>query len=142
MTTFLKWPDYLLLASFLAASIGIGLYHALTGGRQRTTAEFIMADRRLKVLPTAISLLVSFQSAIGLLGYAAEAYSYGIQYLIFAGFVSSTTATYLVSRLFVPLFYPLKLVSVNEVGSSKVNYYIPRLAHDFHGTGFAPVDIG
>lgn len=113
-SAFLKWPDYLLLTSFLAASIGIGLYHALTGGRQRTTAEFIMADRRLKVLPTAISLLVSFQSAIGLLGCAAESYSYGIQYLIFAGFVSSTAATYLVSRLFVPLFYPLKLVSVNE----------------------------
>ena len=43
----LHWLDVFILGIFLLISIGIGVYHALTGGRQRTTAEFIMANRKL-----------------------------------------------------------------------------------------------
>jgi len=114
MQPLLKWPDYLILASFLLISLAIGLYHSLTGGRQKTTEEFIMANRRLQVLPTAISLLVSYQSAIMVLGYTAEVYSYGPQLIILSGFCFLLNAI-LVERIFVPWLYRLKLVSVNEV---------------------------
>ena len=46
---FLHPVDYAVLAVVLAVSMGIGLYYAFTGGRQRTTQEFLLADRRLKV---------------------------------------------------------------------------------------------
>lgn len=83
MTAVLEWPDYLILVSFLVISMVIGIYHSLTGGKQRTMEEFIMANRRLKVIPTAISLLVTFQSAIAIIGFSAETYFFGIQYMIF-----------------------------------------------------------
>src|SRR5678816_1708257 len=79
---YLTWPDYLILVAFFVISIGIGVYHAFTGGRQKTTTEFIMANRSLKVLPTSLSLLVSYLSAIMILGNTAEMYSYGSMYLL------------------------------------------------------------
>ena len=50
------WADYLIFAVFLTISIGIGLFFSLTGGRQKTTEEFIMADRSLKVSVVLISV--------------------------------------------------------------------------------------
>jgi len=111
---YLYWPDYLVLVAFFVISVGIGVYHSLTGGRQKTTSEFIMANRSLKVLPTALSLLVSFQSAIMILGMTAEMYSYGSQFFLMYMF-SCTLAILLTIQLAVPWIYRLKLVSVNEV---------------------------
>lgn len=115
MGSYLVWPDYLILVSFLVISLGIGVYHSLTGGKQRTTAEFIMANRRLKVIPTTISLLVSFVSAISLLGMAAEMYCYGTQFLVNIVFVVIMFLT-ITERIIIPWLYPLKLVSAYEVG--------------------------
>jgi len=109
----LFWPDYLILVTFLVISLGIGVYHSLTGGRQKTTSEFIMANRSLKVLPTALSLLVSFQSALLILGMTAEMYSYGSNFFIMSMF-SFTLAIILTMQVAVPWIYPMKLVSVNE----------------------------
>src|SRR6218665_726565 len=111
---YLSWPDYLILAAFLLISVGIGVYHSLTGGRQRTTSEFIMANRSLKVIPTTISLLVSFQSAIVILGMTAEMYSYGSLYMTVM-IVAFTLAIILTMQVAIPWLYPLKLVSINEV---------------------------
>jgi len=109
----LEWPDYVVLAVFLAISLGIGFYHSLTGGRQRTTEEFIMANRRLGVLPTSLSLFVSFSSAISMLGFTAEMYMYGIQLAIWLP-LGYTVSTLLVERLIVPWIFPLKLISIND----------------------------
>jgi len=73
-----------------------------------------MADRRLQVLPTSISLVVSFLSAILVLGFTAEMYSYGPQQLLLSG-VGYIIAGIIIERIIVPWLYPLKLVSVNEV---------------------------
>jgi len=112
----LEWPDYVILAVFLAISLGIGVYQSLTGGRQQTTSEFILADRRLRVVPTTLSLLVSFQSAVMMLGLAAEMYQYGMQQLVWApvGFLVTMVVS---ERLIVPWIYPLQLVSINDVSS-------------------------
>ena len=114
MESHLHWADYLILVAFLVISLGIGIYHSLTGGRQKTIAEFIMGNRQLKVIPTSISLLVSIVSALLLLGTTAETYSYGIQLIVFY-IVSVTVALLFVERIIVPWLYPLKLVSVYDV---------------------------
>src|SRR5688572_1448340 len=111
---YLSWPDYLILVAFLVISVGIGVYHSATGGRQKTTSEFIMANRSLKVLPTAVSLLVSFQSAVTILGMTAEMYSYGSHFIILMA-ISFTLAIILTMQVAIPWLYPLKLVSINEV---------------------------
>jgi len=121
MQSSLQWPDYLILVSFLVISLVIGLYHSMTGGRQKTTEEFIMADRRLQVLPTAISLVVSYQSAIMVLGYTAEMYSYGVQLLVLHGLGFALNIIF-VERIIIPWLYPLKLVSVNDVSTRSYMY--------------------
>ena len=75
-----------------------------------------MANRNLKVLPTMLSLLVSFQSALMILGNTAEVYSYGTQQW-FGTMIGFTLAILLAERLYVPWMYPLKLTSINEVGA-------------------------
>src|SRR6218665_461798 len=114
MESHLKWADYLIFVGFLGISLAIGIYHSLTGGRQKTVAEFIMGNRRLKVIPTAISLIATFRSPILLLGMTAEMYSYGIQYL-FSAIFALTFALLIVERIIVPWLYPMKLVSIYDV---------------------------
>ena len=113
MTT-MQWPDYVILAAFLVISLVIGVYHSMTGGKQRTTEEFIMANRKLGIIPTALSMFVSFKSAVMILGLTAEMYTFGVQYMIW-GCVASAISLFIAERLFVPWLYPLKLISINDV---------------------------
>jgi|SRR6218665_153958 len=119
MASHLHWADYLIIAIFFVISLAIGVYHLLTGGKQTTVDEFIMGDRRLKVIPTAISLLVSFYSAVVMLGLAAEMYLYGVQLMLFA-IITPTISVFIVERFIVPWLYPLKLTSVFDVGFNSV----------------------
>ncbi|KAK2148112.1 hypothetical protein LSH36_515g02001 [Paralvinella palmiformis] len=64
--TFSVW-DYVVFGGVLAISASIGIYYGCTGGKQKTTSEFLMADRKMHLLPVTLSLLASFMSAITLL---------------------------------------------------------------------------
>ncbi|GFR92974.1 sodium-coupled monocarboxylate transporter 1 [Elysia marginata] len=75
--SFAAW-DYVVFIGMLVISMGIGVFFALKGDRQRTQGEYLMGGRSMSVLPVAISILVSFQSAILMLGTPAEMYT---QYL-------------------------------------------------------------
>ena len=50
--------DYAVLAVMLGVSMAIGLYYACRGGKQRTTSEFLMADRKLKVRINILLILI------------------------------------------------------------------------------------
>ncbi|XP_069104575.1 sodium-coupled monocarboxylate transporter 1-like isoform X2 [Argopecten irradians] len=64
--------DYVIFAGMISFSIGIGVYSACSGGGQKTTLEYLLGNRRLKMLPVAVSLVVSFESSILVLGFPAE----------------------------------------------------------------------
>ena len=64
--------DYCVFGLTVVVSLAIGIYHAFSGGKQRTTSEFFVGNRRMAILPVAISLLVSFESSILMLGHPAE----------------------------------------------------------------------
>ncbi|XP_061170771.1 sodium-coupled monocarboxylate transporter 1-like isoform X2 [Saccostrea echinata] len=102
--------DWAVFSGLLIISACIGVYYALVGGKQKTTKEFLMANRNLKIVPVAISILVSFLSAILILGAPAEMYTKGTQYYLYV--FGQMTAAALAAVLFVPLFYPLKLTSM------------------------------
>ncbi len=105
--------DYFIFAAVLIASTSIGLYHAFTGGRQRTTNEYFMANHKLRTLPVAASILVSFVSAITVLGTPAEMYTRGTQ--MFMRTIGYCISLVISSLVFVPLFFPLKITSSFEV---------------------------
>ena len=59
--TFSVW-DYVVFSLVLLLSAAIGIFYGCTGGKQKTTKEFLMADRKMNFLPVALSLLASFMS--------------------------------------------------------------------------------
>ena len=111
--------DYVIFAVVLAISIAIGLYHAFSGGKQRTTKEYLMGNRELKTLPVALSILVSFVSAILVLGTPAEMYTRGTQ--LFMRTIGYCLACVFSSLLFVPLFFSLKVTSSFEVSMTALS---------------------
>lgn len=104
--------DYCVFAFLMLISCLIGVYFAY-GGKQKDTKEYLMAGRDMHWAPVMVSLLVSYLSAITLLGVPSEIYTYGIQYvvLIFSYFILIGVAVV----IFLPLFYRLQIVSSNEV---------------------------
>ena len=106
------WSDYLVFGLMLLVSLGIGVYQAICGSK-KTTHEYHLGSRAMGLVPVTMSLIVSYISTITLIGYPAEMFAFGVQYYwftlgIFLGILLSTFVC-------VPLFYPLKLTSVNEV---------------------------
>ncbi|XP_061609957.1 solute carrier family 5 member 6a isoform X2 [Phyllopteryx taeniolatus] len=110
--------DYVIFALLLMASAGIGLYYAFSGGRQRTTQEFLMADRSMSWLPVSLSLLATFQSAVAILGAPSEVYTFGTQYW-FLG-CSYFLGLLIPAHVFIPVFYRLRLSSAYEGGLKAV----------------------
>jgi len=53
-----KWADYVVFSLVLLLSAAIGFYYACTGGKQKTTKEYLLADRNMHWIPVAISLAV------------------------------------------------------------------------------------
>ncbi|XP_071387618.1 solute carrier family 5 member 6a [Centroberyx affinis] len=104
--------DYVIFALLLVASAGIGLFYAFSGGRQRTTQEFLLADRSMSCLPVSLSLLATFQSAVAILGAPSEVYTYGTQYW-FLG-CSYFLGLLIPAHVFIPVFYRLRVSSAYE----------------------------
>ncbi|XP_061171731.1 sodium-dependent multivitamin transporter-like [Saccostrea echinata] len=117
--------DYVVFVLTIVVSLGIGIYQALSGGRQKTTSEYLVGNRRMAVLPVAISLLVSFESSIMMLGTPAEIYRYGIQW-VWAN-IGFFCANLLAIKVMVPLIHPLKITSANEYLELRFKSHAVRL---------------
>ena len=58
--------DYVLFALVLLLSACIGLYYVIFAGRQKTTSEFLMADRSMGFFPVSMSLLASLFTGVSI----------------------------------------------------------------------------
>ena len=114
--------DYLVFGFVLLVSAGIGIFYGCFGGKQKTTKEFLMADRSMGIFPVALSLLASFMSAITLLGTPSEIYMNGTQYWVI--WLSYGLVIPLAAHFFLPVFYRLKLTSVFEVSLKSFKFKI------------------
>ena len=56
-SVYFKWPDYIVLFLVLGISAAIGFYYACTGGKQKTTKEYYLADGQMHWFPVSCSLL-------------------------------------------------------------------------------------
>ncbi|XP_043584708.1 putative sodium-dependent multivitamin transporter [Bombus pyrosoma] len=104
--------DYAVIAITMIISSGIGVYYWLTGGKQKSTEEYFMADRSMGVAPVAIGLMVSYLSAVSLLGVSSENYVYGTQYAVIN--ISYGLATPFIAYLYMPVFFKLGNASAFE----------------------------
>ncbi|XP_033746633.1 sodium-coupled monocarboxylate transporter 1-like [Pecten maximus] len=104
--------DYVVFVSILLISIGIGVYQACCKPKQDTIKQYILADRKLNILPVAMSMTVSFQSSIMLLGNPAEMYVYGVPFMWQA--IGLVLSNLFALCSIIPLIHPLKITSVYE----------------------------
>ncbi|CAG5127309.1 unnamed protein product, partial [Candidula unifasciata] len=104
--------DYVMFASILVISAGIGFYHAWKDRKQKSSDDFLLAGRNMSPYPVALSLLASFMSAITLLGTPAEIYNYTTMYFwIGLGYLFVIAGA---SHIYIPVFYNLGVTSAYE----------------------------
>ncbi|KAK2578004.1 hypothetical protein KPH14_008433 [Odynerus spinipes] len=108
----LQWADYVVIVAMICISVGIGIYYRFSGGRQKTVEEYFIASRSMSVVPVAVALVVSFMSAITLLGVSSENYYYGTQFVSIN--ISYIIGTPIVCYGFLPVFFKLQATSAYE----------------------------
>ncbi|XP_062131269.1 putative sodium-dependent multivitamin transporter [Drosophila sulfurigaster albostrigata] len=104
--------DVLVLASILIISALIGLYYRYTGGKQKTTQEYLMANQSMTTFPVSFSLMASFMSAITLMGVSNESYQFGTLFGVIN--ISYVLSTPIAAYIFLPVFYNMRTTSVYE----------------------------
>ncbi|CAH8607926.1 unnamed protein product [Heterobilharzia americana] len=124
------WSDYLIFAISLAFYSLIGIYHGYNDvifkrifylfrginfqpkKKKMNVEELFLGDRNLTLLPIVGSVMASFLSAVAVLGTTAEAYQYGIQFILLVG--GYLIAFPLTAYVYMPVFYKLRLNSAHE----------------------------
>lgn len=114
--------DYVVLTVLLLLSLGIGIYYAFSGGRQKSKEEYLVGDRNMSVLPVAMSLFASGMSAIGMLGLTTESTVYSAIFLLFS--VGQCFSVIFSAFVIIPLLHPLKLITINEVSQYHAGHTI------------------
>ncbi|CAF2576719.1 unnamed protein product [Rotaria sp. Silwood2] len=104
--------DYVLLVILLLASAVIGAIFGFVKSKKSSAKEFLLADGGMAVLPTALSIMVSFLSAITLLGTPSEVYLFGTMYVYQA--ISWTIASTVTALVFMPKFREMNFTSAYE----------------------------
>ena len=104
--------DYLVMGAVLAISLGIGLYFGLFK-KQRTPEEYLLGNRHMKLLPVALSMIVTYQSAVSVIGLPTEIYMYHTMYLY--SYIGYVLCNLVQCFAIVPLMHPLQLNSAYEV---------------------------
>lgn len=107
--------DYVVFVGTVLGAAAIGLYQAVRGRKETSSAEFLLGGRQMTAVPVAMSLTASFMSGITVIGTPAEAYRYGTPFWLFA-FAYAIMSTF-TAEVFVPLFYRLGITSTYEVTS-------------------------
>ncbi|KAK7113233.1 sodium-coupled monocarboxylate transporter 1-like [Littorina saxatilis] len=111
--------DYVLFCLILALSAVIGMYYAFRDRKQVTSRNFMVASQGMYVVPVAMSLAVTFLSALSLLGNPVEIYNFNTMfwYLVLALLLAVAAC----AHIFVPFFYRLKVTTVFEYLQMRFN---------------------
>ncbi|RUS91210.1 hypothetical protein EGW08_001016 [Elysia chlorotica] len=124
--------DYVVFGVTIFISLGIGVFHAIAGRRKNNTTEYILGGRSLGFIPTAISLIASFESSIMMLGLPAEAYLHGFQFVWWI--VGMCLSQLLAINVVVPLIHPLGITSAYEYLERRFDSKAVRLVGTALGT--------
>uniref|UniRef100_A0A671YTF5 Solute carrier family 5 member 8, like n=1 Tax=Sparus aurata TaxID=8175 RepID=A0A671YTF5_SPAAU len=127
--TFSVW-DYVVFAGVILAAAGIGLFQAIRGRKETSSAEFLLGGRQMTAVPVAMSLTASFMSGITVIGTPAEAYQFGAAFWLF-GF-SYAIMSAITAEVFVPVFYRLGITTngglLSQALYTGLVIYAPALA--------------
>ena len=102
--------DYALVALYLAATMGLGLW---IGRRQRTSRDFFLAGRRLPWWAIGMSLVATDIGATDVIGVGGAAYRYGLAVANFE-WIGCVPAMVVGALVFIPLFWRSGAYTVPE----------------------------
>ncbi|XP_046571641.1 sodium-dependent multivitamin transporter-like [Haliotis rubra] len=108
----LHWEDYLVFGCTLLIPACVGLYHALKDRKKNSPSDFLVGNRQMGTVPVALSVTVTFLSALTLLGMPAEVYIHDTMFWLLAlGMILAVAGA---AHLFIPILYRLGVTSVYE----------------------------
>lgn len=113
MSSVLSIADYVVIVIMLMLSASVGLYFRFTGGRQKTTREFLMGDKSMGIIPVSFSVMATSYSAVTILGIPAETYKYGMQRIMTD--VGYPIGLLLASYLIVPVYFEMEVSTIYQV---------------------------
>ncbi|XP_047739797.1 sodium-coupled monocarboxylate transporter 1 [Hyalella azteca] len=117
--------DIILLAASLLVTLAIGVYHGVKG-RKATPAEYMLGGRAMSPLPLAMSMMVGTISPITIMGNIGEMYAYGTQLWIMD--VGLALGMVVVAEMFIPIFYPMHMVSLYQYIEQRFRSKVLRLS--------------
>ncbi|XP_028027941.1 sodium-coupled monocarboxylate transporter 1-like isoform X1 [Bombyx mandarina] len=105
------YVDYAVFIMMLTICGLIGIYFGFVN-KQKSTQDYLMGGRNMKLVPVCFSLVASFISGISLLGTPTELYLFGTAYVfsLFGAVAMSLT----LGSTFLPVFHELQITSVYE----------------------------
>ncbi len=65
-----EWLDWVVVGFTLLVSLFIGIYYAIRS--KNNNESLLMGGRKMRILPVAASVMVTYVSAITVLGFPAE----------------------------------------------------------------------
>ncbi|XP_069950746.1 sodium-coupled monocarboxylate transporter 1 [Cherax quadricarinatus] len=96
----------------LVTSLGIGVYGALKSRGNSSSLDYLLGGRTMSPVPITFSLIGGITSAISILGNSSEVYFFGTQ--ISVSVLGMLLGCILVYKVTLPVFFNLRLVSLNE----------------------------
>ncbi|XP_070578325.1 sodium-dependent multivitamin transporter-like [Ptychodera flava] len=114
--------DWVLFAVMLAVSAATGVYHAVAKGGQKTTSQYLVANRSMGCFPIATSYFVSYLSAVAVLGFPAEIYVHGIQFSL--GLIGTVVGGCIMAWTFIPVIRELNIISIYEYMSLRFHFIL------------------
>jgi len=122
----LSVPDYVVFGLTLGISASIGIFFAIKDRKKSDDVEdYMLGGRNLSTIPVALSLSVSFMSAITVLGTPADIYQYGTMYWWFL--LALFIVVVITSEIYIPTFYKMGISSTYEYLDERFNKSV-RLA--------------
>lgn len=115
--------DYAIFGIMLVISFGIGVYHASKSSKNNE--EFVMGSRSFGIIPMAISLCASFNSAYMILGIPSEIYSHGTQFYVMV--LGTGFGVVVAAELWLPILYRIQVVSIYEYFELRYRSKFPRI---------------
>lgn len=106
--------EYVIFTVIVGGNIALGIYFsfdkkARLGG---DTYDVFLGKRSLAMFPLAVSVLASMMSALGIIGFSAHYYAFGVHMLWST--VPILLVMPIVANIIVPVLYKLKITSVFE----------------------------
>jgi SSS family transporter len=119
-----SWLDYVIFISYLAASVGVGLYSAR--GAKSSLGDYFLAGRGMGSIVVALSILAALFSGISYIAGPADVYQNGFAfaYVILAFFI----ATPFTAHFMMPMFYHSRYYTAYQFLEERFSRHVRLLA--------------